>query len=54
MAHGVINLDSVAAMNIDSYNRSVICTSADIENGSLLELASKSATAGLEEVWVAR
>lgn len=34
----------VAAFNVDSYNRSVIYTGADLENGTVFALASKNAT----------
>jgi hypothetical protein len=45
--------NAVQAMNIDALNRSAISTSADIDNGNVFYLASKSSTAGEEEVWVA-
>jgi hypothetical protein len=52
MAYGMINLNAVQAMNVDSLNRSAVC--ADIvENGNLVILASMSATVGESEVWTA-
>ena len=44
--------NSVQAMNIDALNRSAI-GSADIDNGNIFYLATKSATAGEGEVWTA-
>lgn len=44
--------NSVQAMNIDALNRSAI-GSADIDNGNIFYLASKSSTAGEGEVWTA-
>ena len=52
MAYSVLKQDQVAAMNIDSYNRSVVA-SVDIENGNVFSLSGKSATAGQPEVWTA-
>lgn len=52
MAYGVISPVAVAATNIDSYNRSAISASA-LENGSVVNLLTKSATAGESELWVA-
>jgi hypothetical protein len=50
--HGVLVPVSIAALNIDSYNRSAVC-GVDIDNGNVVVLASKSATAGESEVWTA-
>jgi hypothetical protein len=50
---GVVIPNKIAAQNIDSLNRSVVCTTQDIENGTVFQLASRSATAGESEVWVA-
>ncbi len=44
--------NAVQAMNIDALNRSAI-GSADIDNGNIFYLASKSTTAGEGEVWSA-
>jgi hypothetical protein len=52
MAYGVCLPVSVAAMNVDAWNRSCVSASA-VENGSVLVLATKSVTAGLSEVWTA-
>jgi hypothetical protein len=51
MAYGVLNR-SIAALNIDAWNRHAVSASA-VENGSIVVLASKSATAGEGEVWTA-
>lgn len=48
----VLVQNSVQAMNIDAYNRKAK-GSADIDNGNVFYLATKSATAGESEVWVA-
>jgi hypothetical protein len=50
--HGVLIPEAIVAMNIDSLNRSVICASA-LDNGMVVALADKSATAGENEVWTA-
>lgn len=50
--HAILVQDSVQAMNIDALNRSAI-GSADIDNGNVFYLATKSATAGEGEVWTA-
>ena len=52
MAYGVINPVAVAATNIDSYNRSCISAGA-LENGSVVDLLTKSSTEGEAELWVA-
>lgn len=50
--HNVVIKSRVAAMNIDSYNRTAVCT-ADIDNGSVFKLVKKSTTVGETDVWVA-
>ena len=50
--HNVVIKTRVAAMNIDSYNRTAVCTS-DIDNGSVFKLVKKSTTVGEKDVWVA-
>jgi len=52
MAHGILVQNKVAAMNIDSLNRSVVAA-ADIDNGMVFTLATRntSATYGQNEVW---
>jgi hypothetical protein len=50
--HAILVQNSVQAMNIDAFNRSAI-GSADIDNGNVFYLASKSTTDGEGEVWVA-
>jgi hypothetical protein len=52
MAHAVLVQNSVQALNIDAYNRSVIAT-FDVDNGNVFNLSSLSSTAGEGEVWVA-
>ena len=53
MAHNVLILNSVAAQNVDSWNRSAIIAQ-DIDNGNILSLSSGiSATAGESEVFTA-
>jgi hypothetical protein len=48
--HGVLIPNSIAATNIDSLNRSVVDV-ADIDNGNVFIMGTKSTTAGLSEVW---
>ena len=43
----------VAAHNVDALNRSVKCASADLENGSIFELKTRSTDEGEGEVWIA-
>lgn len=43
----------VAAHNIDSLNRSVVYADADVENGSVFELLTRSTVDGENEVWKA-
>ncbi len=52
MTHGILVQSKVAALNIDSLNRSVVGT-ADIDNGMVFTLATRntSATYGQNEVW---
>ena len=51
MAYGVLIPQAIAAMNIDSYNRSVQEASA-VEQGSVLVMSNtKSTTSGEDEVW---
>ena len=50
--HAVITQNNVAAMNVDAYNRKAKGT-ADIDNGNVFYLASKTGTAGEGEVWAA-
>lgn len=52
MAQNVLIKNSVAAQNVDSFNRSAVSASA-IDNGNLLVLSGLSATAGEAEVWTA-
>jgi hypothetical protein len=56
MAYGVVIKADVFAKVADTYNRvakSGESTTVDIENGSVVVLASKSAVAGEREVWLA-
>jgi len=50
MAYGIVIPTKIAAENIDSKNRSAVSASA-YENGSVGQLATKSATDGQAEVW---
>lgn len=43
----------VAAHNVDALNRSVVYADADIENGSVFELLTRSTVDGEDEVWKA-
>lgn len=52
MAKAILVQDAVQAMNIDALNRSAI-GSADIDNGNVFYLATKSSTDGEGEVWTA-
>ena len=52
MSYGVCLPVSVAALNIDAFNRSAVSASA-VENGNVVVLATKSTTAGEAEVWTA-
>jgi hypothetical protein len=52
MAHAILIPSSVAALNIDAYNRTAVCAS-DVDNGNIVILTGKSATAGLSEAWTA-
>lgn len=56
MAYGVVIKAEVQARLLDNLNRvakSGESTTVNIENGSVVVLASKSATAGEKEVWLA-
>lgn len=45
--HGVLIPEQIAAMNVDSYNRSVVSTSASsIDNGMVFALGTKVGTSG--------
>jgi hypothetical protein len=52
--HGVLVQNRVAAENIDSYNRSAVCSGSDIDNGNVFRLVALSSTAGQNEVWNAQ
>ncbi len=53
MSNAVLVQNSVQAMNIDALNRNVVCTTANVDNGNVFYVATKSATAGEGEVWTA-
>lgn len=53
MAHAVIELNAVAAKDVDALNRSVTCATADLDSGNVFTLASKSTAAGQSQVWLA-
>jgi len=55
MAYGILIQEKVAALNIDSLNRSVVSASA-MENGMVINLLAKSTNSGstvANEVWTA-
>jgi len=51
-AKGVLIQDAVAAMNVDSWNRHAQSTVA-MQNGYIMQLASKTGVTGESEVWLA-
>jgi hypothetical protein len=53
--HGIAVLNKVMASDIDSFNRSAISASADIDNGNVFQLLTQDTTAadGQKEVWYA-
>jgi hypothetical protein len=53
--HAVLQLNRVAATNVDAYNRSVITSASttDLDNGQIFRLDSLSTTTGESEVWLA-
>lgn len=50
--HSVLLPNAIAALNVDSKNRSAVYD-ADIDNGNLVVLSAYSAAAGEGEVWTA-
>jgi hypothetical protein len=50
--HAVLVVNSVAAKNIDSYNRSAV-SSSDVDNGNIVILTTHGAATGNSEVWTA-
>lgn len=50
MAHAVLIPSAIAALNVDSYNRSVLSASA-IDNGNLLTMGAEYTTGSLTEVF---
>lgn len=52
MSYSVFIPNAIAALNVDAWNRSAVSAS-NIENGNLLVLSGKSATAGESECWTA-
>ena len=50
--HAVLQPNAISSLNVDAYNRPAICAS-DVDNGNLVVLSAKSATAGEKEVWTA-
>ena len=52
MTHSVLIPEAIAALNVDSYNRSAVCAS-NVDNGNIVALLTMSATAGESEVWTA-
>jgi hypothetical protein len=52
MTHAVLIPEAISALNIDSYNRTAVCASA-LDNGNIVKLTTRSATAGESEVFTA-
>lgn len=52
MAHAVIELNAVAAQNVDALNRPAKADVA-LDAGNVFQLATKSTTAGEGDVWIA-
>ena len=52
MSYAVLNPNVIQADNIDAYNRRAK-GSANIDNGNIFYLATKTGTAGEDEVWAA-
>ena len=50
MTYSVLIPSAIAAMNVDSFNRSAVDV-ADIEQGTILVMGARSTTAGLGEVF---
>jgi hypothetical protein len=50
-AHGVVQLLSVAAQNVDSYNKMFVDTSNDVDNGTVFIKSTLSTTAGESQVY---
>ena len=53
MAYGVLIPTRIAATNVDAYNRDGVSADQVLENGFIVQLDTKSATAGEGEVWAA-
>lgn len=51
MTHAVLIPNAIQAKDVDSLNRHVVSAS-DVDNGNIVALLTRSATAGQEEVWV--
>jgi len=50
--HAVLVPNAIASLNVDAYNRPAKSAS-DVDNGNIVILTGKSATAGESEVWTA-
>ncbi len=53
MTHAVLIPEAIAAMNVDSFNRSAVYAGGTLDNGNILSLTTRSATAGEGEVFTA-
>lgn len=53
MAQNVLVQNAVAALDVNSYNRSGVHASAAVDNGNIVILSGLSTTAGESEVWTA-
>jgi hypothetical protein len=51
-SHGVLIPEAIAAKDVDAYNRSAV-GAMDLDNGNVVVLSGKSATAGESEVFTA-
>lgn len=49
--HAVLQLNRVAASDIDAYNRSASASAVDIDNGNVFRLDSQSSASGEGQVW---
>jgi hypothetical protein len=53
-AHGILIPDSIAALNVDAWNRSAVHATVALDNGMIVALnTGKSATSGQSEVFAA-
>jgi hypothetical protein len=53
MAYSVVILSSVAAKNVDAFNKTAKFAGGALENGNVISLGAKSSTAGESDVYIA-